>query len=217
LALELDIESQEQRRPAVTVRPRLCFFQNHSNSSHRNHFQCGALRQARRIGAIGSPETGNCRRRVGATPYDTGADIIAAITAAHQCLGERAVDVVHIFSHGFPSGIPGTTMGSAGLYQNSYPYVQRSDGGRTVADVPTAPLANNVVFVLHGCNMAAGADNIARSLYEHLAASLSNPKVYGHHNSGCASRDNSWREYSNRHPTGRNLRSNPIYSSVGCC
>jgi outer membrane protein OmpA-like peptidoglycan-associated protein len=217
IALELNTEDLEQEKSSVTVRPRLCLFQNSTNTSHRNHFQCGASRQARRIGAIASPDPSNCRRRVGATPYDTGADIIRAIEAAYQCLGERVLDVIHIFSHGFPPGVPGTTSGFAGLYQDSFSLVERSAGGRTVADVPTTPLANNVVFVLHGCNMAAGADNFARSLYEHLARSLSNPKVYGHHNGGCAGRNNSWREYSNRHPTGRNLRSLPNLASARCC
>jgi hypothetical protein len=73
------------------------------------------------------------------------------------------------------------------------------------------------MFVLHGCNTAAGSDNFARALYTHLASTLKDPKVYGHVDSGCASRNNNWREYSNRHPTGRNLAANPHYTSVGCC
>lgn len=217
IALELEIQELETTAPAVGVRPRLCLFQNSSERSHRNHFQCGALRQARRISAIGSPDAGSCRPRVGATSYDTGEDILRAIDAASRCAGNRPVDAIHIFSHGFSPGIPGTTRGSAGLYQDSFRWVERHAGGRTVSDVPAATLSNQVMIVLHGCNMAAGSDNIARSLFDHLAAALSNPTVYGHHNAGCAGRNNSWREYSKRHPTGRNLRSLPNIASTGCC
>jgi hypothetical protein len=71
--------------------------------------------------------------------------------------------------------------------------------------------------VLHGCNMAAGTNNVARALFTHLASSLATPTVFGHHNSGCAGRNNSWREYSNRHPTGRNLRTLPNIASTPCC
>ncbi len=215
LALELDIEGLEHEKAAVAVRSRLCLFQNSSATTHRNHFQCGALRQARRIGAIGSP-AGDCRRRVGATAYDTGSDIIASIRAAHRCLG-RALDAVHIFSHGSASGVMGTTAGFAGLYRDSFSLVDRADGGRTASDVPTAPLSNRVVVVLHGCNLAAGTDNFARSLYDHLAASLSAPTVYGHRTSGCAGRNSSWRGYSKAHPTGRDAGSLPNIASSRCC
>lgn len=215
LALELDLEGLAFEKSAVAVRSRLCLFQNSSATTHRNHFQCGALRQARRIGAIASPG-GSCHRRVGATAYDTGRDIIAAIGATHRCLA-RAVDAVHIFSHGSQSGAMGTTAGFAGLYQDSFSVVDRGDGGRTVSDVPTGGLSSNVVFVLHGCNLAAGTDNFARSLYAHLAASLSAPKVYGHRTSGCAGRNNSWRVYSKPHPAGRNIGSLPNIASSGCC
>jgi hypothetical protein len=74
-----------------------------------------------------------------------------------------------------------------------------------------------VVFILHGCNQAAGTDNIARALYQRLASALTNPRVYAHYNAGCASRNNSWREYSNSHPAGRNAAPAAHYSDVGCC
>lgn len=218
-AMELEIGELETstRRRRVTVRPRLSLFQNHSTRSHRNHFECGALRQARRIAALGSPTASNCRRRVGATSYDSGADIIRAIRNAHGCLGSRRLDTIHVFSHGFSGGIPGTTTGSAGLYQNTRSGVDTADGGRRVRDLPAGLLSDNVTIVLHGCNMAAGTDNIARSLFDHLNATLRNPRVFGHHNAGCGGRNNSWREYSTRHPTGRNLRTLPNIASTGCC
>jgi hypothetical protein len=214
----LEIQQLERETPAVTVRSRLCLYQNASQTSHRNHFNCQATRWARRISAIAAPDAANCRRRVGSTPYDTGADIIRAIAAARQCL-KRAVEVVHIFSHSGSYGIFGTTSGgSVGLYTGSLDSASRSGGGRTVPDIPTASLVANVVFVLHGCNAASGTDNFARALYQHLSASLQNPRVFGHDNSGCAGRDNSWREYSNAAPTGRRVRSiAPLYAGDGCC
>lgn len=216
LALEAEVEELEHETVRATVRTRLCLFQNSSNSSHRNHFRCGALRQARRIGAFAVPTTAGCARRVGATAYDTGADVIAAVERVHRCLG-RPVDTVHIFGHSSSNGLFGTTLGRAGLYKTGTSGIDRSDGARTVTDIPTKSLAPNVVFILHGCNQAADSDNFARDLYRHLAASLANPRVYGHYNGGCASRNNSWREYSKRHPTGRNVSSAAGYTSVGCC
>ena len=83
-----------------------------------------------------------------------------------------------------------------GLYSGTLDLDSRRNGGRSVADIPTTPLSQDVVFVLHGCNAASGDDNVARALFEHLAASLRNPTVYGHPNRGCAGRDNSWRKYA---------------------
>ena len=216
ISLEVAVEALEQETPRVTVRPRLCLFQNSSDTRHRNHFQCGASRQARRIGALAVPATGDCSRRVGATPYDTGADIIAAIERAHRCLGQP-IESVHIFGHSGSNGIYGVTLGRAGLYQAGASGIDRAGGARTVSDIPTASLSPNVVFVLHGCNQAAGADNFARDLYRHLAAHLTNPRVFGHYNGGCASRNDSWREFSRRYPDGRNVANAAGYTSVGCC
>ncbi len=56
------------------------------------------------------------------------------------------------------------TVCFAGLYQDSFSLVDCGAGGRTVSDVPTGPLSNDVVFVLHGCNIGAGSDNFAKSL-----------------------------------------------------
>lgn len=218
--MALEIRELERAAQARRVQPRLSMFQNTSVTSHRNHFHCQAARWAGRIAAFASPNVANCRqRRVGPTPYDTGADIIRAIEAARTCLGRR-IEAVHIFSHGSSHGIPGTVRsGTVGLYSGALDADSRRDGGRVVADIPTAPLSENVVFVLHGCNMAAGDDNFARALYEHLVGSLRNPTVFGHFNRGCAGRDNSWREYSNRSPDGRRrLRTiAPTYQGDGCC
>jgi hypothetical protein len=193
-------ELESSRR---TVFPRLCLFQNASNSSHRNHFQCGADRWARRIrGSVNS--------------FDTGSDIITAIRNL-RTQSEQAIEIVHIFSHSGSDGIYGSNP-NLGLYFGSLDTQSRQQGARVVTDIPTISLAQNVRFVLHGCNAASGEDNFARALYRHLASTLSEPRVYGHHNSGCCSRDNSWRRYSAQSPNGQNLTTlTPIYQSTGCC
>lgn len=216
ISLELAVEELEQETPRVAVRPHLCLFQNSSNTRHRNHFQCGAARQARRIGALAVPATGDCSRQVGATPYDTGADVIAAIRRAYRCLGQP-IESIHIFGHSGSEGIYGVTAGRAGLYRTGVIGIDRAGGGRTVSDIPTTALSPNVVFVLHGCNQAAGSENFARDLFRHLAAHLTNPRVFGHYNTGCASRNNSWREYSRQYPNGRNVVDAAGYTDVGCC
>jgi hypothetical protein len=221
LAAELEAEfeapSPPRRARPQTVQPRLCLFQNHPTTAVRNHFHHQANRWARRISAQASPTTQPCPRRVGPTPYDTGADIIAAIDAAHRCR-RRRLDAVHIFSHSGFHGVFGTTAAAAGLYMDTDAQA-RTEGARTAADIPTAALAENVVFVLHGCNTASETDNFARTLYNHLAASLRDPKVFGHTNSGCAGRDNSWREYSRRSPNGtvRRRTLKPHYEGNGGC
>ena len=207
----------DAERAGISVRARLCLFQNASDPSHRNHFECGAGRKARQTAAVASPDPNNCPMRIGGTPFDTGADIVRSISGARQCVAQP-VDLVHIFSHSGSDGIYGR-VANQGLYQGPIDAAARANGARTVTDIPMAALAQNVVFVLHGCNTAAGDSNLARDLYDHLALTLDNPKVFGHFNSGCASRDNSWREYSSSSPDGRRrLRTlSPIYTDVGCC
>ena len=221
-----ELEQFEQEAPAarVAVQPKLCLYQLASETSHRNHFHHQALGTARRIGAIGSPDASNCVRRIGATPYGTGADIINSIRAAWQCTGKKPIKSVHIFGHSGPSGVYGNTLGSAGLYQNSTSLdaASRAAGARTISDIPTDVLANDVIFVLHGCNQAYGCnvqgddDNFAQSLLQHLAGSLTNPRVYGHYNFGCAGRNNSWCLYSKTIPKGR-AHSAPAYVDPGGC
>ncbi|MFQ3661284.1 MAG: peptidoglycan-binding protein [Chloroflexaceae bacterium] len=216
ISLEASVEELEPETSQVAVRPRLCLYQNSPVTSHRNHFRCGATRQARRMGALAVPTTGDCPRQVGATPYGTGADIIAAIERAYRCLG-RPIESIHIFGHSGSNGVYGVTAGRVGLYRSGETGIDRASGARTVSDIPTAALSPDVVIVLHGCNQAAGSDNFALDLYQHLAARLRNPRVFGHYNGGCASRNDSWREYSRRYPQGRNVSNAAGYTSVGCC
>lgn len=53
-------------------------------------------------------------------------------------------------------------------------------------------------------------------MLEHLSGVLKNPKVYGHYNSGCAGRDNSWCVYSKKLLNGK-AHSRPDYSDPGGC
>ena len=218
---EVDSELQELERTArvVIALPRVSLFQNASEQSHRNHFQCQASRWARRIRAIRSPNASACQRLVGPTSYDTGADVVRTIEAARSCTGGR-IQGLHIFSHSGSNGVFGTISGgTVGLYINGPDANSRNLGGRNVTDVPAGQLAEDAVVVLHGCNAAEGDTNVARALYEHLASSLRNPRVFGHFNSGCAGRDNSWREYSARSTNGhlRHRKIPPHYEGDGCC
>jgi hypothetical protein len=208
---------QGRARPGSLVRRRLSFFLNAPVLSHRNHFEFQALGVARRIGAIGRPDPPNCQIKLGATPYDTGRDIISGIESAYRCLGNKPVEVVHIVGHSGPSGIFGRTGGTVGLYRDTFTLdaTSRAGGGRHISEIPTDVLSANAIFVLHGCNQALGHENFARSLFEHLATSLASPQVYGHWNHGCAGRDNSWMLYSRRSPNGR--RAQPTYSDPGGC
>jgi hypothetical protein len=208
------------RRPgtAQAVAPALCFFQNTDLTSHRNHFHHQAARWAGRIRAQAAPAAPNCVKRVGGTAYDTGADIIGTIQAARACQRKR-VAAIHIFSHSGSYGVFGSRSGAAvGLYRDGVDAAARAQGARIVTDIPTDALAENVVVVLHGCNAAAGSDSVAAALFRHLAAHLRTPRVFGHPNSGCAGRDNSWREFSRAAPGGRAVRSiAPVYEGSGGC
>jgi Putative peptidoglycan binding domain len=218
LELELagEIQELDETQQHRTVRARLSLFQNATDRRARNHFRCQAVRKAREIDAYAEPRAEACElRQVGATEYRTGADIIAAITAAHTCLRQR-LDTIHIFSHSDPDGVHGPKGRIIGLYR-----VKRGsqrEGARSVQDLPVRSLADNVVIVLHGCRTAEGDNNFAQSLYNYLARALPNPRVFGHTNRGCAGRDNNWREYSTEHPTGKLRRTiSPYHSGYGCC
>lgn len=216
--LDVELEALQEAPRRTAVRARLSLFQNATTTSHRNHFQCQASRVARLLSAYADPRADRCSpRRVGPTAYSTGADIVDAISAAHACLRQR-VSAVHVFGHSGSYGIFGSASGGAvGLYVST-DAASRAAGARTIADIPAAALADDVVVVLHGCNQASGSDSFAQRLYEHLATSLRRPVVFAHPNSGCAGRDNSWRRFSSARPGGQAVRSiAPHYSGDGCC
>lgn len=204
-----------------SVRPnaRLCLYQYANNSSHRNHFSCQATRWARAIRAIAAPASSPCQQNVGQSSYNTGADIISAIQSSSTCLG-LPIETVHIFGHSGTYGFFGTDpFGAVGLYNTFVDSTSRSNGGRTISDIPTLSLSNNVVFYLHGCSTAEGASNFGKSLYDHLVADLDNPIVFGHYNGGCAGRDNSWKRYSVSTPNGTLIRGGILgrFGVRNCC
>ncbi|KAM3099726.1 peptidoglycan-binding protein [Phormidesmis sp. 146-12] len=222
-ALEMpayEAELFESTSKKATPKASLCLYQQGNKSS--GFFSNQAGRWAKRISAIANPTATNACGTIGATPYRTGEDIIRAINETFRCLNQRLKEV-HIFSHSYPEGIIGDGD-CVGLYRDSARSTCATiqSGGRSVSQIPTAVLAQDVVFVLHGCNTAVncGQDsvNFARDLFNHLAAQLDNPRVFGHPVSVCAGQQCRWCEYSNKHPKGRRLATIPsIYSGNGFC
>jgi hypothetical protein len=231
-----------------TVEPKLCLFQNVSsdegllfkNQASRWAHKIGAL-------AIPNLDRPSSHPEVGPTPYNTGKNIMSVFDVAYSILEDTPIKEVHIFGHMYPEGLIGHKGNFTGLYRrdpvivrqrNCSPSgcrveeksveVNRDAGGRVVADIQPLtrqertkgeyPFAEDVVFVLHGCNTATGNENFARTLYEKLSI-LQDPKVYGHHTGVCAGQDGCWREYSYRSKTGE-LRSKtiqPFYQGHGLC
>jgi hypothetical protein len=226
--------------PPQKVEPKLCLYQNES-SSVVELFKNQASRWAREIGALAIPpnlDVPPSHLKVGPTPYSTGIDIRDALDATYWILNEKPVKEVHIFGHMYGEGIIGRNSNFTGAYRNDPVIrrerncspsgcrieeksnkVNRDAGGIVASEIRPNPLAQDVVFVLHGCNSAAGDHNFARALYEHLSTSLQNPSVYGHYVSVCAGQDGCWREYSDQSKKGE-LRSKTIpsfYRGHGLC
>jgi hypothetical protein len=214
---DLQHDTLNEATTSIAVNARLSLFQDAAEPSHRNHFQYQATRVARMVGTLANPRTDRCQpRRVGPTQYNTGADIINAITAAHTCMGQR-LTAVHIIGHAGSKAVYGSPAWSDGLFV-TVSTASRATGARSITDVPVSALANNVVVVLHGCNQGHGPDSFAEQLYRHLAASLTAPTVFAHPNSGCAGRDNSWQQFDATTPGGRAVASiAPHYSGDGSC
>jgi hypothetical protein len=212
----LDLETFDSQ-----VNPILCLFLN-ENSNSGKFFKNQAERWAQKSGAF--QVSLECSQSVGATSYKSGLDILEALNAASTCLNKR-IKQVHIFGHSFSGGIIGEdNKSNQGLYVDGYTDVDgpvnEKKGGRTISDVPTNSLAQDVIFILHGCNTGRGCNtsNFAYKLFDHLRRSLDNPRVYGHTMSVCAGQDCSWCEYSKEFPTGkeRSLICD-LYRGVGNC
>jgi len=199
--------SQDKQMPKkVIVKPKLCLYQRYENERDAKIFETCAKNHAKRIGAIENPPQYNCTPGVGATPYQTGFQIIQSIQSASQCLNTK-IDEVHIFGHSGPQGVYGAWRKlRMGLYVN-YARLTKADiasGARCVVDIPSSYLANNVVFVLHGCKTAYHCTDspddcipgqcicpwgegvsFAESLAVYLRwAGLSQAKVFGHTKDG---------------------------------
>jgi peptidoglycan hydrolase-like protein with peptidoglycan-binding domain len=193
----------------IIPQPILCLFQN---TPETNHFFNGAANWAKKIRAIANPTPTACKI-IGPTPYKSGADIILAIKNTSLCLKQKLKEI-HIFSHSSPEGVGGVGF-CKGLYRRGLKEKKGdtcfhiSPGGKLVSDIPTNVLDENVVFFLHGCRTAEGCgkgiNNFARDLFNHLAAKLDNPKVFGHLFRTCAGQECAWCEYSKQHPHGRKV------------
>jgi hypothetical protein len=220
-----ELNQVEFEAPSTGVEPKVCFFQNVSPAEGLDLFKGQATRWAKRIRALAQPDTSVCDIAVGPTSYNTGLDILRALEAVLFCLNFKPVKEVHIFGHMYEEGIIGHNGDFTGLYRADPVFlkhearsegVNRNRGGRVVSNVDPVSLADDVIFVLHGCNTAAGDSNIARALFEFLVSFLPDPRVYGHHVSVCAGQEGFWREYSRRSPTGKLLlRAIPFYQGNG--
>lgn len=213
-----DLVFEKTSKPRI-VKPRLSFFQEASNSKERNHFHCQASRLANKISAMAVPaRLDPCKMRVGPTPYATGADIINEIKRSESCGGQK-MEMIHIFGHGHTTRISGNFKVD-GLF-SSKESNSILPAGRKVTAIPASALSDNIVIVIHNCNCAKGTNNIAKELFQHLAKTLKNPSVFGHFDSGCAGRNNNWKEYSQKHPQGKLLKKlnviSPSYAENGCC
>lgn len=203
---ELEMLGEDPRRVIPEVRPALSLFQIKPKKKGGEHFFHVANYIARRLKAYANPRAGRCTPpRVGPTAYKNGADIISAISAANACL-KRPLSALHIVGHATPYGAMGATQDS-GIYSEVSDPAHRARGARAIADIPINALANDIVVVLHGCNQGSGSDSFAELLYRHLAATLTSPVVFGHTDSDCAGRDESWRRFDSRSPDGRAVRS----------
>jgi hypothetical protein len=143
------------------VKPKLSFFQNFEDyPAHTVGFKNLADRQAKRISAFGEPYQRPCENvEIGSTSYTFGGDIINAIESVHRCLS-KPVEEVHIFGHSGTLGLfGGRSSRKWGLYVNDAgkcPLFEREHtvGARIVDEIPTAALATNAIFLLHGCKTA---------------------------------------------------------------
>jgi peptidoglycan hydrolase-like protein with peptidoglycan-binding domain len=211
LRRQRSINPEQESAGSIIPQPILCLFQN---TSETKHFFNGAENWAKKIQAIANPTPTKCKRKVGSTPYNTGADIIKAIKNANLCLGQKLKEI-HIFSHSSTEGVGGAVKNCSGLYRrglkksNGDLCVSLGSGGKLVSDIPTNVLDENVIFFLHGCRTAEGCgndiNNFARDLFKHLAAKLDNPRVYGHRFRTCAGQECNWCEYSKQQPQGQKV------------
>jgi len=166
------------------------------------------------------------------TAFRTGADIIQALQDGASFQDTKLTEV-HIFGHMVTEGgctgssctpkvgigIRGRRRNWTGLYLDRIADTNTAEGGRSISNIPFEPLSDNVVFVLHGCNTAAGKDNFAQALFEHLHRRLGRAIVYGHPASACAGQENCWVEYRNGNPVGGKRLSRIANYSGGhrCC
>lgn len=208
-----------KRRRAIPIteirHPRVVLYQNHA--VHAKFFSIVARRITRERGGLEldlSADECPVNAKFGIIPFDSGADIIKAIESAHECTG-RPVEEVHIVSHSGPSGIYGTGsfFDEFGLYSEDkiLDEAAKTGGGRTLDDLPTEALAENVVFVMHGCATAMGDDSFAEHLLKIIVGTSPKARVFGHRELGEAGRKSDWTEFTAKNPEGRRRKTNPFH------
>jgi len=137
---------------------------------------------------------------VPSSPFKSGADIINNInTLFYATL--NPIDEVHIFSHSGPTGIHGAKIGERrGLYVPGHSTIPDA---RDVSQIPHGILANNVIFVLHGCKTASGSQNFAKQLFDSLdSGGLRDAKVWGHTGAPGAGTNVDWKVFYSNKPNG---------------
>jgi peptidoglycan hydrolase-like protein with peptidoglycan-binding domain len=159
---------------SIGVQPKLCLYQvrKRRNDTDSKAFEACANNQAKRVCAFGFPvdASGGAVRclfpnqyfkpEVGASPYETGEQIVASIDCAYTGLGHTPIDEIHIFGHSGPYGIYGSTYDLPYPHTGLYVDYGRLDvgeirkGARLITNLPFDKLANGVQFFLHGCQTA---------------------------------------------------------------
>jgi hypothetical protein len=209
---------QNSKKPAP--KPYLSFYQE-TEKGKKGHFHCQAYRLAKKISAIQSTSAmaSNSIKKIDATPYQTGRDIVVSIENAQKIIGEK-IELIHFFGHGHRTRISGNFLVD-GLYSSDDPERKKEyqdlPEGRKISSIPFEALSENVVVIIHNCSCAAGESNLAKELFNYLRKHLDKPSVFGHFNQGCAGRNNSWKEYSTYYPEGRILSKLKNYEEGGCC
>jgi hypothetical protein len=148
---------------------------------------------------------------IGPSPYRTGADIIDAIEAVYKQTGNRKIEAVHIFCHSSVDGIFCADHSEKnGLYKSEFANYLAQNGwtdGCVTSNLPCNKLANNVVFVLHGCDLATlrvGKTSFAKDLFDHLQNHpLTNAQVFGHFGKPGCGPNKDWRWFHNINNEGR--------------
>jgi len=207
-------------RKAITSirRPKLSFYQ--VDALAVNHFRNVATQTARAISTLYFDNSNDCPDNAiyGSIPFRSGQEIIEIISKAHRCTG-HPVGEVHIFSHGFTDGhgIAATESHERrGWVTAELPLTDanRNSGARRATDIPSNVLANNAIFVLHGCQIGSGDNSFAEQLLRHLVGDLPRVRVYAHSLSGVCGRNNDWKLFNRRHQDGVRVRNNPYHRQL---
>ena len=196
---------QTSARRDITSTPRLVLYQrddaetkehanSHPNRRHRDasrYFRNLAQRRAEEISAIQLSVTDTCPSSfsVGASPYDSGADIIRLIENIVQCTN-KPLQELQIFSHGFLNGygLVASHVNRRGILRNDRPLLNewKLAGARHTSDIPVEPFAEDALIVFHGCQIGSGDESFAEELLRRLVGHKPEIRIFAHRTSGNA-------------------------------